>query len=183
MGPGNQSRGSPLSWRALAGIEAGILGGAAMFVWLAASSVLDMQSVWVVPNLLGSTLYGRPVLQRGFGWVTVSGLGLHLFVSGLIGLVFGLWIGDSRNRLRVVLLGILTGLVWYYFSQVLFWRKLGVFATIYSPPRPMLLGHVLFGFVLGWFPSGLRALRRNLLEETGLPQEVSETPTAPDAVE
>ena len=46
--------------------------------------------------------------------------------------------------MRVPLLGVVTGLVWYYFSQSLFWRKLGVLIMIYSPPRPMLMGHVLF---------------------------------------
>jgi hypothetical protein len=154
-----------------------------MFGWLAATSLLDVQSMWVVPNLLGSTLYGRPELQRGFGWTTVSGLGLHLFVAGLIGLLFGLLVGDSRNRLRVVLLGVVTGLVWYYFSQILFWRKLGVFVTVYSPPRAMLLGHMLFGLVLGWFPSGLDALRRDLSGTGGAPAQLDETPATPDTVE
>lgn len=183
MGPGNQGRSSPLSWRALAGIEAGVLGGLVMFGWLGASSLLDLQSMWVVPNLLGSTLYGRPVLQRGFAWVTVAGLGLHLFVAGLIGLLFGLVVGDSRNRLRVVLLGIVTGLVWYYFSQILFWRKLGALALIYSPPRSMVLGHMLFGLVLGWYPAGLGSLRRHLLGTDREPAQVDETPDTPDTVE
>jgi hypothetical protein len=170
-------------WRALAGIEAGVLGGLAMFGCLAISSLLDLQSIWVVPNLLGSSLYGRPVLQQGFGWTAISGLGLHLFVSGLIGMCFGVVIGDSRNRLRVALLGVIAGLVWYYFSQILFWRKLGAFVMIFSPPRPMLLGHLLFGLVLGWFPSGLRSVRRSFLGDEALPVETPETATTPDAVE
>jgi hypothetical protein len=169
--------------RALAGIETGILGGSAMFGLLAISSVLDRRSVWLVPNLLGSTLSGRPVLQSGFGWTTVSGLGLHLFVSGLIGMLFGIVIGDSRNRLRIALLGVITGLVWYYFSQVLFWRKLGMLMLVYSPPRPMLLGHFLFGLVLAWFPSGLRSLKRNFPGLVALPVKTGETAVAPDAVE
>lgn len=183
MGPGNQGRVSPLTWRALAGIEAGVLGGLAMFGWLAISSLLDLHSIWVVPNLLGSTLSGRPVLQQGFGWPAVVGLGLHLFVAGLIGMLFGLAVGDSRNRLRVTLLGVIAGLVWYYFSQILFWRKLGAFVMIYSPPRPMLLGHLLYGLVLGWFPSGLRSLRNSFLGDGTPPVETHETAAAPDTVE
>lgn len=182
MGPGNQGRGSPLAWRALAGIETGVLGGTAMFGWLAASSLIDLRSAWVIPNLLGSALYGRPVLQQGAGWVTLSGLGLHLFVAGLIGLLFGLMVGDSRKRFRVTLLGVITGLLWYYCSQSLFWRRLGVFAMIYSPPRPILLGHVLFGLVLGWFPSGLRSLGRSLTGNSRWPEQDETAPT-PDAVE
>ncbi len=183
MGPGNQDRVSPWAWRALAGIEAGILGGLAMFGWLAVSSLLDLHSGWDVPNLLGSWLQGRPVLHHGFGSVTISGLGLHLFVSGVIGMLFGLGIGDSRNRFRVTLLGLVTGLVWYYFSQVFFWRKLGILSMVYSPPRSMLLGHLFFGLVLGRFPAGLRTLRRNFLAEAAASVETTETAAAPDAVE
>jgi hypothetical protein len=183
MGPGNQDRVSPMPLRALAGIETGILGGSAMFGWLAISSVLDRHSAWIVPNLLGSTLSGRPVLHSSFGWTAVSGLGLHLFVAGLVGMLFGIFIGDSQNRLRVTLLGVITGLVWYYFSQILFWRKLGTLMVVYSPPRPMLLGHFLFGLVLAWFPSGLRSLRRNFPGLVDLPVKTGETAVAPDAVE
>ncbi len=154
-----------------------------MFGWLAASSLLAAQSIWVVPNLLGSTLYGHPVLQRGFGSTTVSGLGLHFVVAGLIGLLFGLAVGDSRNRMRVVLLGVASGLFWYYFSQALFWRKLGALVLVYSPPRQMLLGHLLFGLVLGWFPSRLRSLRGHWIGDIAAPAKTLETAAPPDAVE
>jgi len=147
---------------ALAGVETGILGGLAMLGWLAASSALDRQSIWIVPNLLGSVFYGRDVLRRSFGWVTMDGLALHFFVSGLIGLAFGLSAGRSRNRLRVALLGIAAGLVWYYFSEALFWRKLGVVARIYGPPRSLLLAHLIYGLILARFPSALASLERHV---------------------
>lgn len=154
-----------------------------MLGWSAISSVLDLQSVWLIPNLLGSTLVGRPALHRGFGWVTVSGLGLHLFVSGLVGTLFGLAVGDSRNRVRVLLLGVITGLVWFYFSQILFWRKLGALIVIYSPPTKLLTGHLLFGSVLGCYPAGLNALRRNFMRISEAPAATPETARARDAVE
>lgn len=181
MGPENQGR-SPLLFRVLAGIEAGILGGAAMFGWLAVSSLLDLRSAWFVPNILGSSLSGGPVLQRGFGWLTVNGLGLHLAVSGMIGLLFGLAVGDSRNRLRVTLLGIITGLLWYYGSQYLFWRKLGILVMMYSPPRPMLLAHLLYGLTLGLFPACLAAVRWHFNPPAEV-AESAETAAAPDTVE
>jgi hypothetical protein len=74
----------------------------------------------------------------------------------------------------VALLGILAGLVWYHFSEVLFWRKLGVLAAIYAPARPMLLAHLVFGFVLAWYPSGLGAARRRFLAAPA-------DPSAPEA--
>ena len=175
MGPGNHGRVSPVLVRALAGIQTGVLGGLAMFGWLAASSALDRQPIWIVPNLLASVFYGRDVLRWSFSSITVAGLALHLFVSGLIGMFFGVLVGESRNRLRVALLGILAGLTWYYFSELLFWRKLGVLSTIYSPSRSMLLAHLVYGFVLGWYPTGLRSARRRFAGE-------AESAPAPDAV-
>jgi hypothetical protein len=152
--------------RALAGIQTGVLGGLAMIGWLAASAAVDRQSIWIVPNLLASVFYGRDVLRLRFSVITVAGLALHLFVAGVVGLVFGMVIGESRNRLRVALLGILSALVWYHFSEVLFWRKLGALALVYSPPRSMLLAHLAYGFVLAWYPSGLRAAHRHMLGES-----------------
>jgi hypothetical protein len=183
MGPGKQGRLSPALLRVLAGIEAGILGGLAMLAWPAVSSLADLQSLWVVPNLLGSAISGRPAWHRGFGWVTVTGLGVHLFVAGMVGVCFALVVRESRNRLRVVLLGVITGLTWYYFSQAFFWRKLGVFVMVYSPPRAMLFGHLLFGLTLGWFPYFLRSLRRVFPPGAEALVETHETAPAPDAVE
>jgi MFS-type transporter involved in bile tolerance (Atg22 family) len=182
MGVENHGWVSPLVLRALAGVEAGVLGGLAMFGWLAASAVIDLRSIWTVPNLLGSTLSGQQVLQRGFGWTTLLGLGLHFSVSGLIGAAFGLVVGNAARRLRVTLLGMLTGLIWYYFSRALFWRKLGVFVTLYKPPQTLLLGHLVYGLVLGWFPSGLRSATRSFFGEAA-PAEMRVTDPAPDAVE
>ncbi len=176
MGPGNQRRVSPLLLRALAGIETGIFGGLAMLGWLAASSALDGQSIWIIPNLVGS-VFGRDVLRRSFSWVTVDGLALHFFLSGLIGFVFGMVTGSSRSRLRVALLGILTGLLWYYFSEALFWRRLGILARIYGPPRSLLLAHLIFGFVLARFPRSLASLERHFLgEPAGNPQSPASAP-------
>jgi len=182
MGPEKHGWVSPPICKALAGIEAGVLGGAAMFGWLAVSSLVDLHSIWTSPNLLGSTLSGQPALERGFGWITVLGLGLHFSVSGLIGMTFGLLVGNAGRRLRVALLGLLTGLVWFYFSQALFRRKLGGFVALYSPPRTLLLAHVTYGLVLGWFPSGLRSVTRSFLGEA-TPGEMRETDATPDAVE
>jgi hypothetical protein len=169
MGLGNQGRVDAPLVRALAGIQTGVLGGLAMWGWLAASSAVDRQPVWTIPNLLASVFYGRDVLRRDFSGLTIAGLALHLFAAGLAGLLFGLLVGESQNRLRVALLGILTGLVWYHFSEVLFWRKLGALAAIYSPVRPMLLAHLIYGFALAWYPSALGAARRQFPEEPAPP--------------
>jgi uncharacterized membrane protein len=181
MGPGNQRRVSRLLLRALAGIETGVLGGFAMLAWLAASSALEGQPIWMIPNLLGSVFHNHDILRRGFSWVTVNGLALHFFVAGLIGLVFGVLTGSSRTRLRVALLAIMTGLLWYYFSETLFWRKLGLLARIYGPPRSLLLAHLIFGFVLATYPRSLASLERHFFGE---PARSPRLPaSAPDPME
>jgi hypothetical protein len=182
MGPGDHGRVTALICRALAGIETGVLGGVVMFGWLAASSALDQHSIWTLPNLLGAALNGSQVLRGGFGWTSVSGLGLLLFAAGLVGMVFGLLVADSHRRLRVTLLGAVTGLVWYYFSQVLFWRKLGVFIVLYSPPSSLLLAHLVYGLVLGWFPQRLQVLRQSVFGEASVVQ-MPETAGTSGAVE
>jgi len=182
MGSGNHGWVSPQISKALAGIETGVLGGLAMFGCLAVSALVDSHSIWMAPNLLGSVLSGQQSLSGGFGWITVAGLGLHFSASGALGMTFGLLVGVGGKRLRVTLLGMLTGLVWYYFSQVLFRRKLGILMMLYSPPQTLLLAHLIYGLVLGWFPNGLRAVRRSFFPETA-PAEIAETDAAPDAVE
>ncbi len=179
MAPAPQDR-SPLWCRMLAGIEMGVLAGLAMFGWLALSSKWDWGTPWLMPNLLGSALAGRPVFGRGFGWLTVSGLGFHLGIAGLVGLGFALVMGGLRNRLRVLLLGIITGLLLYYACQYVFWQKWGFYGLVYSPPRRLLVGHLVFGIVLGWLPAGLERIQRAWADgafESVLPPETVETPS------
>ncbi len=162
MNPGKERRVSAQVLRALAGIEAGVLGGVAMLVWLALASTLERRSAWFVPNVLGSLLYGRAALRRSFGMMTVSGLALQLFAAGMIGMLFGVLVGDSRNRLRVALLAVLAGLTWYYFSQALLWRELGVLAALYASARSLIVGHIFYGLVLGSYPVLLAGLKRHV---------------------
>jgi hypothetical protein len=154
-----------------------------MLGWLAVSSLVNFHTIWIVPNLLGSALTAHPAFQRGFGWTTVSGLGLHLFVSGLLGMLFGILAGATRRQVRVTLVGVVVGLSWYYASQALFLRRMGVLIAFYSPPRPLFLAHLAYGIVLGWLPSRLRALERALDGGAAPPLQMTETQPAPDAVE
>jgi hypothetical protein len=79
----------------------------------------------------------------------------------------------------VALLGVLTGLVWYYFSEALFWRRLGILATVYGPPRSLLLAHLIFGFVLARYPRGLAQLERRF----GAEPAPHAPPSAPESME
>ena len=77
-----------------------------MLVWLGLLSFLQGRSVWSIPNLLASTFYGEVALRRGFRWTTLSGVALHLVMTAIVGLVFGLAVGGATNRSRVMLLGL-----------------------------------------------------------------------------
>src|SRR6266436_4629460 len=107
---------------AMAGVEAGILGGLFMMLWLAFLSLLQGRSVWSVPNLLASTFYGEAALRRGFRWTTLSGVALHLIVSVAAGLLFGSAVNRIAGRGRVMLLGLAAGLTWYFLGLDVFWK-------------------------------------------------------------
>lgn len=169
MAPGNQAATSRWGPRLAAGIEAGVLGGVAMIASVAAVSALSRQSIWTAPNLFASLLYGRAALGHDFHSTTMSGLALELFTAGLLGLAFSVYAGGSRSRFRVFLLATLTALIWYYLSQTLLWRKLGLAALMYAAPKTMLFGHICFGLVLGLYPGFVRAAERSSRPPAGPP--------------
>lgn len=160
----------------LAGVEAGVLGGIAMFAAFTAFSLINRGSLWTVPNLLASILYSRTVLRASFGMPTVAGLALLIAAAGAIGAVFGLVAGRQRSRLRVTLLAILASLLWFYFSQAVFWTR---FARIHFPPISSLAAHLAFGFVLARYPARLAGVRRHFgLEEP--PEPATSPPGEPE---
>ncbi|MEK7405866.1 MAG: hypothetical protein AAB225_12220 [Acidobacteriota bacterium] len=168
--------------RLLVGIEAGVLGGLATVGWLLLSSALLHHSAWTVPNLLGSLLDQNAGPRAGFGAATLAGLALQLFSTGVAGLLFSLLAGGIRSRRRVMILGVLVGLVWFYFFQAVAFRKLGALAWVYTPPRLLLAGHVIFGLVLGCYPwllaAGVRPLPASRSRWPNGPPE-SDGPTGP----
>src|SRR5215470_630580 len=107
----------------MAGVEAGVLGGLFMMAWLATLSLLQGRSIWSIPNLLASTFYGEAALRRGFRWTTLSGVALHLIMTAVAGLVFGLAVGGVASRSRVMLLGLASGMTWYFLTVGVFWKQ------------------------------------------------------------
>jgi hypothetical protein len=176
MAPGNQAGGPRWGPRLLAGIEAGVLGGVVTIAATAAACAMSRQSVWTAPNLFASLFIGPSALGRTFHSATMSGLALQVCAAGLLGLMFGVFAGGTRSRLRMLLLGILTALIWYYLSQTLLLRKLGVLALMYAAPKPLLFGNVCFGFVLGLYPGFLNAAESKVREFAGAPERAALQP-------
>jgi hypothetical protein len=136
--------------RMLHGIEAGVVGGLAMLGLLAAASLWHRHVWWEIPNLLGSTFYHSRAFYTGPGRATLAGGALQLTISGLVGAIFGMICGNVRSRHRLILLGTLAGLGWFYLANALLWPRLNPLIPLYWPEPAAVLSHLLFGACLGY---------------------------------
>lgn len=136
--------------RLLGGIEAGVIGGIAMLIFLVSGTLWRGDPWWIPSNLLGSTFYGARALTAGPGRATLAGGALHIFMTGSIGGAFGLVCGGIRSRHRLVLLGMLAGLLWQVLADAVLWRSINPMIPLYSPQPAALFSHALFGACLGY---------------------------------
>lgn len=105
---------------------------------------------WEIPNVLGSTFFGTRAFRTGVGMPTLAGVAMHFVITGSLGAIFSLLCGRIRERKRLVILGIFSGLVWYYAGQAFFWSHVNPWFPIYSPAPIAILAHAMFGFCLGF---------------------------------
>ena len=150
------SRPPAILLRILNGIEAGIVGGLAMLVLLVVAALLRQHVWWETPNLLGSTFYGVRAFRVGPGRITIAGGAFHLVITGVVGALFGVACGNTYPRRRLVLLGTLAGIVWYYLADAVFWKRINPLVPLYAPQPATLLSHALFGACLGYMGRGAR---------------------------
>jgi len=135
--------------RILRGIEAGVIGGLAMLALLAVASLLRRHVWWETANLLGSTFYGTRAFRSGPGVVTVAGGAFHLVITGVVGALFGVACGNAGPRRRLVLLGTMVGVLWYYLADAVFWKRINPLVPLYSPQPVTVLSYALLGACLG----------------------------------
>lgn len=136
----------------LAGLEAGMLGVLWMLAWLGVSAAWQRLSFWAPENLMATAFYGGDALRRDFSGRTISGMALYLLLYSTLGALFALLARTSRTRPRTILLGVLFGLCWYYLSYRLIWRGVMPLEALLYPERPTLIGHLIYGAMLGRFP-------------------------------
>jgi hypothetical protein len=141
----------------LAGLASGVVAVLSLLSWLALASAWYRRSIWTTANIMATTFYGEAALRRNFTFRTLAGLALYVVVYGTIGALFGISLQTRGAGLRLVLVGVLVGLGWYYFSFVLLWRKLNPLITLYTHSGPMIAGHMLYGGLLACFPRYLPA--------------------------
>jgi len=146
------------TWSRLAsGIEAGIVGGAAMLGMLISESLWSGHVWWEVPNLLGSTFYGTRALRSGADLSILAGAALHFVITGTLGGLFGLACGGVHQRGRLVLLGLLAGVGWYNFANAIFWPRVNPWVPFASPRPATMFSHLLLGACLGFMGRGQKA--------------------------
>jgi hypothetical protein len=136
--------------RLTSGIEAGVVGGAAMLGMLISESLWSGHVWWEVPNLLGSTFYGARALRLGTGLSILAGTALHFVITGTLGGLFGLACGGIHQRGRLVLFGVLAAVGWYNIANTAFWPRVNPWVPLASPRPATMFSYVLLGACLGY---------------------------------
>jgi hypothetical protein len=172
------------AWSRLAsGIEAGIVGGAAMLGMLVSESLWSGHVWWEVPNLLGSTFYGTRALRSGAGLSILAGIALHFVITGTLGGLFGLACGGIHQRGRLVLLGVLAAVGWYNVANATFWPRVNPWVPLASPRPATIFSHILLGACLGYMGQRQKASAADSPTEHLEPssREPAEAPAEPAA--
>jgi hypothetical protein len=136
----------------LAGLQAGVMGGAAMLFVLSIAAMVHGRSFWSASNLIATTFYGDEALRRGFRFSTLSGAALQLILAGVLGIVFAIATNRLQQRFRVRLLGIAFALAWFILCDRALWRVVSPLIDIYAPTLDMTLAHAMLGYYLGAYP-------------------------------
>lgn len=146
-------------WLLLAGLETGVVAGAAVLLYWILATTFRGEGPWAILNLFGSTFFPGRALSIGFSQASVSGAALHVLLSGVVGVVASLVLSLCVARpVRSLLVGTLIGMIWYQAAFQWLWPLLSRAVVIHQPFPTMLVGHVLFGLGLGLYPVFVRRL-------------------------
>ena len=137
----------------LAGLQAGMVGALWMLAWLGVSAAWQNQGFWKPENLFATMFYGSDAVRSDFGSKTLPGLALYLLLYSLLGGIFALALRGRAASGRLVLIGIIFSLGWFYLSFHLIWKSVMPLAYLLSSDRPMVVGHLIFGLCIGRFPA------------------------------
>ena len=151
-----------LFWLALGAIQTGVVAGGVALVYLLLDGLVRGDGPWFFLNLLGATFYPRRAFSPVFSRATLSGLALHVVVSGVAGLLFAILLSPYRAKpLRSLWLGGFLGGVWYYLVFRFFWARVDPAIVLYQSFPGVFLAHLVFGFCMGLYPRFVARLPGN----------------------
>jgi hypothetical protein len=172
----DQRAADPLSI-SLAGLQAGMAATLWMLAWLGLAATWRQSSFWTAENLWASVFHGAGAIHRGFSSSTLSGLALYFLVYSTLGALFAFVMRGRLPRLRLILIGVLVAVGWYYFSFHLVWRAVSPLVTLLHAEQPTLFGHVIYGAALAQFPRFLPMIAvPRVVETSAVPASVEVRP-------
>jgi hypothetical protein len=142
----------------LAGLEGGTVGVLWMLAWLGVSSVWQQRSFWTPENLMATAFDRNSTLAPVFTWATCAGLALYVVTYSALGAAFSSVLRDRVPRRRVMLVAVLFALAWYYFSFRWIFKLALPLVALLHVERSTLVGHLLYGTMLGRYPVYVRRL-------------------------
>jgi hypothetical protein len=142
----------------LAGLQTGITGAIAMMIFLALGSLLTRHSIWWMPNLIASSVYGQSSVREGIGFPTAAGTAMTLCFYGAMGIAFGEFAGGRRGGIRFFWISLIAGMLIYWCLLRWFWRLANPIGHLYASDGQLLFAHLLFGCFLAAYPRAQRRL-------------------------
>ena len=136
----------------LAGLQAGMAGALWMLAWLGLASAWERRGFWASENLMAGIFHPNRDIAVDFGWSSISGLAVYLLLYSLLGACFAMPAARAgMKRTRVTLLALGFAVAWYYFAFHLLWRTVSPPIAFLQPERPTVVGHLIYGLLLGRF--------------------------------
>jgi hypothetical protein len=133
-----------------------MLGAIWMLGWLGVSATWQNRSFWTAENLMATAFYGGAAIRPGFARETFAGLALYLLMYSALGALLGTLLRDRVSRPRALLVSVIFAMAWYYLSFRLVWKTALPLVALLHTIQSTVLGHAVYGVVLGRFPLYLR---------------------------
>jgi hypothetical protein len=140
---------------ALAGMQSGMIGALCLLMWLGIRAEWQQRNFWIPMNLMASAFYGGSAIHSGFAAETVSGLAVYIALYTALGAGLAFVLRDRLSRPRTFLVAVLYALAWYFVSFQLLWKSVIPLAALLHVERTTAIGHLIYGAVLGGYPSRL----------------------------
>ncbi|MEJ2678756.1 MAG: hypothetical protein P8174_06750 [Gemmatimonadota bacterium] len=149
------------SARAGGGLIAGLIAGVIMALVAMFRSLVMGLGFWLPMQLVGASLYGVGALVGGGGVVDV-GIVIHLVVSAVAGMIFGLLFGNRLHKASALAVGIFYGMAIWALNTwaVLPWLDVVMQQRVMAGLGWWWTLHVIFGGLLLFMPPMVHALGR-----------------------